>query len=131
MENMTVTVTCTKCNKVTLVSGLDIKQRAGKFSDGVELLVAYYTCPHCHTDHHVSVDDDETLRLMRVFKDTVKRADAQRKTKGSVKHSTIKLMEKNKSNLEKSRNALNIGYNGSVYQFGGKEYKLELCVPAQ
>lgn len=131
MENMTVTVTCTKCNKNTLVSGLELKQRKGKFKDGEELLVTYYTCPHCRTDHHVSVDDNETLRLMRVFKDTVKRADTQRKAKGSVKHSTIKLMEKNKNNLERSRNALNIGYNGSVYQFGGKEYKLELCVPAQ
>lgn len=131
MENMTVTVKCVKCNKDTLVSGLDLKQRNGIFSDGKELLVTYYTCPHCHIDHHVSVDDNETLRLMRVLKDSIKRADNQNKTKGRVKNSTIKVIENNKKKHEKARNALNIGYDGSVYQFGGKEYKLELCVPAQ
>lgn len=129
MENIAVTVQCTKCNKQTLVSGIDIKQRKGLFTDGKELLVTYYTCPHCGVEHHVSVDDAETLSLMEVFRNSVKRADAQRKTKGSVKKVTVKVIEQNKKKLERARNALNIGYNDSVYQYQGQEIKLEISVP--
>lgn len=126
---MNVTVTCSKCKKQTLVGALDLKSKEVSFEDGNQLMLTYYDCPHCGVEYDVLVDDTETKNLMRVFKSSLDRANKQMQLKGSVKHSTLKIMESNKKKLERARNALNIGYSGSVYQYQGKKYKLEISVP--
>lgn len=126
---MNVTVTCDKCNKQALIGSIDVKTKEVSFADGNQLTLTYYNCPHCGKEYDVAVDDNGTKNLMKVFKSSVERAEKQAKLKGSVKHSTLKIMESNKKKLERARNALNIGYSNSVYQYQGKEYKLEISVP--
>lgn len=126
---MNVTVTCDKCNKQALIGSIDVKTKEVSFADGNQLALTYYNCPHCGKEYHVAVDDIETKNLMRVFKSSLERANKQMQLKGGVKHSTMKIMESNKKKLERARNALNIGYSNSVYQYQGKEYKLEISVP--
>lgn len=125
----TIMTTCKKCNVASPCLEKDMKKVTVFMEDGHQLYLTQWVCPKCGFVHTAQIDDDRTNKLFDTFRLRMSRFRRNNAMGKSVSVSDVNAMDALQKELDDARAALNVRYDGSVYQLGEQKFKLELCPP--
>lgn len=121
---------CFNCKKEYVLNSNSLVEREIEI-DGEKLFLKILTCPHCHAECSVQIDNEMTMDLLNkqmLINTTLGKLKVERKSANNYVKQYRKLKQISVRLLQ-ARKELVLKYNGSVYYFQNENKKISINEP--